>query len=314
MTTRPQTVQPQDRVPAVSLIICTRNRAADLEGCLASVSAAARGRQDVEVIVVDNGSSDATPAVVQGWAKTSGLAVIPLEEPVAGVSRAKNRALKAARGQILAFTDDDCRLAPDYFERLIEAHDHHSGPRLIGGRVELGGDNALPFTIKTAMEPETLGGDTHPGGFAHGCNLSLSRSLFERIGGFDVRLGPGAPISAAEDTDLVIRAQLAGAQVVYVPDFVVFHHHGRNRNAQVRALHRSYNAGNGALYLKYAFRYPALLRHLYWDLRNGLKERFGGPLFNEALGLTHWGKVSGNLAGAVQMLCLVLGIGGLDQP
>lgn len=309
-----QTVPTHDSTPKVSLIICTRNRAADLEGCLASVAAAARGRNDVEVIVVDNGSRDATPAVVQSWAKNTGFAVLALKEPVAGVSRAKNRALKAARGDIVAFTDDDCRLAPDYFDRLNEAHDHYAAPCLIGGRVELGGDDALPFTIKTDMEPEVLVGDTHPGGFAHGCNLSFSRSLFDRIGGFDVRLGPGAPISAAEDTDMVIRAKLAGASVVYVPDFVVFHHHGRNRNAQVKALHRSYNSGNGALYLKYAFRYPSLLRHLYWDMRNGLRERFGGPLFNEALGLTHWGKVSGNLAGALQMLCLMLGIGGFEPP
>lgn len=289
--------------PRISLILCTRNRAASLDACLATVRAAVEAFEGAaEVIVVDNGSSDATPETLARWSAQAAFPLTVLTEPKAGVSRAKNRGIAAASGEILAFTDDDCRLAADYFTRLSASYVGVDGPCLIGGRVELGDPEDLPFTIKPDLDPQVYEPTIHPGGFAHGCNLSLSRSALDIIGGFDVRLGPGAPLGAAEDTDMVFRAYAAGVRVSYDPSFAVWHHHGRRDLDEIRDLHRAYNIGNGAIYVKHGPRNLELLRHVYWDLRGGLRERFGGALFNRELGLTHWGKVRGNLVGAWRML------------
>lgn len=289
--------------PRISLIICTRNRAQALVACLNSVSsAAAHYVGGLEFIIVDNGSTDDTAQVIEAWRPSAGGQLNHLVEPKKGLSRAKNRGLEAATGEIIAFTDDDCRLGETYFTDLASVYEGVQEPVLIGGRVELGDADDLPFTIKPDLDPQTYNPTIHPGGFAHGCNLTFNRPALERLGGFDVRLGPGSRLGAAEDTDLVFRAHVAGLPVRYDPSFVVWHHHGRQDRDEVRSLHHAYNVGNGALYLKHGVRHPKLLKHFYWDVRDGFRERLGGRLFNDELGFTHWGKVKGNIEGALLML------------
>ena len=219
--------------------------------------------------MVDNGSTDGTAALLADWSASAAFPLIILTEPKAGVSRAKNRGIAASSGEILAFTDDDCRLGEDYFACLDAAYGQIEGPALVGGRVELGDPEDLPFTIKPDLAPQVYDATIHPGGFAHGCNLSLTRSAMDIIGGFDTRLGPGAPLGAAEDTDIVVRAYAAGVPARYDPRFAVWHHHGRRDLDEIRDLHRGYNIGNGAIYVKHGLRNLELLRHVYWDLRGG---------------------------------------------
>src|SRR5271155_3461141 len=135
----------------LSVIVATRNRAHAIAGCLASVAEAVANAAplDAELIVVDNGSQDRTAAVVEQWASGSSFPVRLLSEPKAGLSRAHNLALRAAEGEILAFTDDDCRLRKDYVSDLLR---HDAGDTelvLRGGRIELGDPTDLPLTIKT---------------------------------------------------------------------------------------------------------------------------------------------------------------------
>src|SRR5262252_9165595 len=96
----------------LSVLIATRNRASAIASCLSSIAAAFANASPIEaeIVVVDNGSTDDTAAVLQAWSNAGGVPVKPLHEPQKGKSRALNRALGAAQGEILAFTDDDCRL------------------------------------------------------------------------------------------------------------------------------------------------------------------------------------------------------------
>jgi glycosyltransferase involved in cell wall biosynthesis len=293
-------------MPQISLIVCTRNRAESLPVCLNSIEQAAVANRavEVELLIVDNGSTDATAAVLLAWQKSTSVRcrVLPAEQR--GLSHARNHGLEHATGKIIAFTDDDCTVAPDYLTQVERAYAADAGPTLRGGRVELGDPRDLPFTIKTDLAPQRFTGG-HPGGFIHGCNLTMSRSALELVGRFDTRLGAGQPIGAAEDSDFVYRAHRSGVMVLYDPLIVVFHHHGRRDFAEMKLLQDVYNLGNGALYAKHGLRDWKLLFRICRDIRSGLWEYFGGPLADN--GLSHRKNLRGNLSGAMRFWLSSLG-------
>lgn len=283
----------------VSVVMATRNRAPHVADCVMSIAAAARAEAsiDVEIIVVDNGSRDETQAVFQTLNETCPVPFTGLVEPIAGVSRARNRGLDAAKGDVIVLTDDDCRMAADYFTKLAAHFRGRREPVIIGGRVELGDTRDLPFTIKTDDFPDQLGSGAHPGGFILGANMAMTRAALAKIGGFDIEFGAGAALISAEDTELYLRAQTAGIPVEYVPDMTVHHFHGRRTYEDVAKLSRLYQIGNGAMLAKHWRTSPMLLRHFWWNLRNALREKFGGPVFDPEMKLTHADIVAANIKG-----------------
>jgi glycosyltransferase involved in cell wall biosynthesis len=160
----------------LSVVICTRNRAHAIVNCLDSIDFAARNASltDAEIVVSDNGSSDGTPGAVRNWAASASIRVCVEHEPRAGITLAKNRGLRAARGDILVLIDDDCCLQPDYFVELLRLHATDT-------------TKALNCFL--------------------GCNLFMRRSVYERLGPFDERFGVGS-IPAGEDTDYIFRAYI----------------------------------------------------------------------------------------------------------
>ncbi|SFO67197.1 Glycosyltransferase, GT2 family [Mesorhizobium sp. NFR06] len=296
------------RRPQVSFIVCTWDRLAMLEACIGSIRDACRAHPAVtaELVVVDNGSRDGTAEYLSRIAATSDIALAAIREPRAGLAAARNAGVAQARGRILVFVDDDCRLDRNYLADL-QRHYASGERRLIrGGRVEIGDPRDLPFTIKRCDRRERLTPAVHPGGFVLGCNMTMHRDVAARIGPFDERFGAGGALRSAEDTDYLVRAMLAGMAVEYVPDMTIFHHHGRRDRKAVDRLHRDYHFGNGALCLKHARRAPWLLRHFYWAGRAALRELAGGPRFDQELRLSHWPIVLMNLAGAAKFMLLVL--------
>jgi glycosyltransferase involved in cell wall biosynthesis len=293
-------------MPQISIIVCTRNRAESLPVCLNSIEQAAVANRavEVELLIVNNGSTDATAAVLRAWQRSTSVRCRVLLAEQRGLSHARNYGLQHATGKIIAFTDDDCTVAPDYLTQVERAYAADAGPTLRGGRVELGDPRDLPFTIKTDLAPQRFTGG-HPGGFIHGCNLTMSRSALELVGRFDTRLGAGQPIGAAEDSDFVYRAHRSGVMVLYDPLIVVFHHHGRRDFAEVKLLQDVYNLGNGALYAKHGLRDWKLLFRICRDIRSGLWEYFGGPLADN--GLSHRKNLRGNLSGAMRFWLSSLG-------
>jgi GT2 family glycosyltransferase len=268
----------------ISVIIATYNRGPFIIECLNSVATALLAATPVqaEIIIVDNGSTDDTGELIRGWVKTSPVPGKFLLETRRGTCHARNLALKEATGDVLAFTDHDCRWSETYVVELLAHLAQDKAPVLRGGRVEKGDPKDLPLTTKTSLEKkrwskaqnsarqETLGL------CLIGCNMTMTRELLERIGPFDKRFGSKG-ISAAEDTDLVFRCYVAGIAIEYVPDMLVYHHHGRRTVEQAYQTMCKYSIGNGALYAKYAFKDVDLIRPAVWDLRNAIKEfRSGG--------------------------------------
>lgn len=261
--------------PDISLLVCTRDRADSLAATLASITRAVTqaGALTIEVVLVDNGSHDATPQVLAGWAAAQGFPVHLLHEPRPGLARARNRALAAAYGRIVAMTDDDCVLHTGYFPGLARAF-AGGEPAIVGGRILLGDPADLMVTVKLEDHPMEAPAGGFPGGFVMGANLAFTADVGARVGPFDERFGAGAPFVAAEDTDFLFRAQRLGIPLRYDPGFVVDHHHGRRLVAEETRLLAGYGYGDGALYAKH-WRDPrtwrAILRDVT-DLRRDLTD------------------------------------------
>jgi GT2 family glycosyltransferase len=269
---------PTTSSPALTLVICTANRANDLAFALENLTKLRLppGRS-VQFIVVDNGSTDATQAVLTAASQRLPFPLEILYEPQRGLARARNLALKHARGEVIAWTDDDCIVAEDWLERLLGHFDADSSLEVLGGRVELFDPTHFPMTVKTDTVPRTMDLRNCPGDFLLGCNMACRRRVIDRIGGFDSRFGAGAPLHAAEDTDFVYRALRTGSHIAYEPDVVVYHNHQRVTHAQIMQLRRNYNYADGALLMKCLVSGDRMAaRWLYWRLR-GLSSRVLRP-------------------------------------
>jgi len=284
----------------LSVIVCTQNRAHAIAACLDSIatSFAAAAPLDAEIVVVDNASTDNTSWVVKEWAKNNPVPVQLLFEPKKGLSVARNRGVRSEQGDLLVFTDDDCRMDRDYIVNLLRLDANDLKPVLRGGRVELGDSADLPVTVKTDLQSGRWLKETNSarhenlGNCLLGCNMSMRRSVVQQIGFFDESLGAGAAIRAGEDTDIIFRAYLSGIPIEYSPDVTVYHFHGRKKNSDGYALFRNYSIGGGALYAKYILKDPNLCRQFIWDIKGAVREIMAGKnTYMPEIGFSHCDKV-----------------------
>jgi len=255
---------------ALSLIICTRNRADALGRCLDHLSTCDLAADDGEVILVDNGSSDNTPAVMQSFAKRVECPVEIVEEPTAGLSRARNAGVRRAEGDTIIFTDDDCYLGENY---LRAANEVFADGQLsyCGGRILLHDSSDAAYGLEEQDTFELIPPHSFiPPGRFQGANLVVHRRVFDEIGLFDPELGAGTPFRC-EDLDFVARASHAGFTGAHVPELVVYHHHGRKPGEDIRALDAANDYACGAYYAKFLRR--GHLSYLRGWLAEGLFSR-----------------------------------------
>jgi glucosyl-dolichyl phosphate glucuronosyltransferase len=213
--------------PRVSVLIATRNRAATLARTLQSLDAAqAAGMADCEILIVDNGSTDTTPACLDRWA-AAGPGRVRLCVPQPGKCRALNHALTVAQAPLLAFTDDDVEVSPQWLEAIVAFFGAYPQYDAAMGRVR------VPPAAERDPELQALlaayrvvpvfdkGDDVRDETQMYGCNIAVRRHVFERIGTFNERLGP--PFNAGEDLDLARRIVRAGMRIGYMPQALVYH-------------------------------------------------------------------------------------------
>lgn len=239
-------------LPSVSLIICTRDRPEALERCLNSLSK--QRLQPAEIIVVDNAS--ATSATQEVCRKA---AVRYVREDRPGLDYARNTGARAANGEILAYTDDDVIVHPEWLYRLTIAFD--------GEEVWATTGLVLPAELATAAQwhfekfwgfgrgfkRRDFGPDFVEVGPASvweigaGANMAFRREVFDRAGYFDERLDVGAA-GCSGDSEFWYRILSAGGTCRYEPAAVVFHYHRREWNALKRQIH-DYMSGHAAALL-----------------------------------------------------------------
>jgi GT2 family glycosyltransferase len=208
-----------------SVVIATYNRADDLRGTLHSLSAL-RPDGDWEVIVVDNNSTDDTRAVVEDAAPGFPAPLRYIFEPQQGRSPALNAGIRAAAGEIIATTDDDVRVEPDWLTRAGEAL-RRLPCEYVGGRVlpiwgatppswlANGGKYwAVIALLDYGPEPMEFGAQV-----PLGVNMAFRRSAFDRVGLLDPNTGRKAgTLLGQEIREWCIRARAAGVRGFYAPE------------------------------------------------------------------------------------------------
>jgi glycosyltransferase involved in cell wall biosynthesis len=234
---------PRARMPSVTVAVCTRNRPESLARCLASLLALDPPPGDLtqgfEILVVDNAPpDDRTRRTVE-----AAPGVRYAMEPRPGLNFGRNRALGEARGDILAFVDDDVVVDRGWLAGLHEAWSENPDAKGFTGLV-------LPHALDTQAQIlfELRGGfrrgldkiryrtarqdnQLFPCGagiFGAGANMAFDRATLLRIGGFDDALDTGPPLPGGGDLDIFYRVARTGHPFVYEPQFAVFHEHRRD--------------------------------------------------------------------------------------
>ena len=228
----------------VSIIVSTRNRAGSLKRLLESLDSLEHADSvRVEVLVVNNGSTDETAELLAGeQTKNHGFAFRVAEEPQKGRSRSHNRGLFLASFKILCLLDDDVVVDKKWLENLLAAYGHTSfsaiQARVLPG-VDPRGRTADPKKLREYNIPIVDYGDEirEIRGLTGAC-MSFKRAVFEKVGFFDIRLGPGAS-GFSDDTEYSMRIRKAGFKVGYTPHAIVYHElnpdrYGRDYNRAVQ--------------------------------------------------------------------------------
>jgi glycosyltransferase involved in cell wall biosynthesis len=241
--------------PTVTVIVPVRNGADTLRDCLVSLSKTDYPRDRREIVVVDNGSTDATAAIIAGFPE-----VRRVVEPMPGASRARNRGIQSSDGEILAFTDADCLATAGWLSELVGAF---TSPAIGGAAGEILGHLPRTRAERDAARRRHLSPRRYlqrpllP--FAVTANLAFRRSIFDRVGLFD----PTSP-RGGESTDFCTRFfRETGLTLAFAPKAVVFHRH-RSTTWSLFDQHWSYGRGHAFLYVKYR-------REIPWGWRQTLQ-------------------------------------------
>ena len=246
--------------PALSILIPSRDRPEMLARCLASVAAAAG--PDDEIIVIDSASVDA--AAVVAAALAAGARLVRCDLP--GVCRARNAGWRAARHDLLAFTDDDVVVDAGWADAFARVAAAHPEAAFVSGRISVpagqeGGSREV--AIKDDPEPAVLTAAS-TGDLGHSASLLVRGSTLAGVGGWDEALGAGGRFRSAPEVDLYDRVFATGATGRYEPAARAWHDQWRERRDLVR-LDLRYGTGLGARLAKLVRTDRARARHVLID-------------------------------------------------
>ncbi len=260
---------------SLSVVICTRDKTAQLETCLRSLHELSRPAD--EILVVDNApQTDATRRLVAGM---PGLRYV--EEPRPGLDVARNTGVRSSKGEVVAFTDDDVRVHPDWTEGLLRGFDAPGAvavtglvlPAALETEAQVIFEREWSFnrgyqarTFDTAYFERVRSRGVPVWRIGAGANMAFRREIFDRVGGFDERLDVGAA-GCNGDSEFWYRVLAHGGSCRYEPTAVVYHHHraeAAHLRQQIRAYMRGYVA---ALLVQFArHRHAGNLRRLFLQL------------------------------------------------
>jgi glycosyltransferase involved in cell wall biosynthesis len=273
--------------PSLTIAICTKDRAQRLHRLLTSIDAVrSKSRfRSVEVLVVDNAPvDDGTRLAAAAFDN-----VRYLVEHKTGLNFARDAALHAATGDLLAFLDDDVVVDRYWLDGLFVVWSDCPEAGGYSGLVlpfrldtpaqiefELAGGFGRGFR-RTHHEASNLGNPLHPVGagvVGAGCNMCFDRQLLLQLGGFDEALDTGAPLPGGGDLDIFYRVLRSGRSIVYEPRYAVYHEH-RETLEQLRRQYWSWGLGFMAFVVKcrrtdreLAQRQAAMIR--WWFVHQGL--------------------------------------------
>jgi glycosyltransferase involved in cell wall biosynthesis len=241
---------------ALSVVVTTYNRASLLRGLLDALARqTASGRDDWEIVVVDNNSTDGTRSVVE----SAGPRVRYVRESRQGMSHARNRGIVESRGTYVGILDDDVLPRDDWVERVLFAcerwrADGLGGPILLHWDAPppawLASDRAIQSWCFTLMDHPNERVLEHPmegDGQIWGSNMVFRRTLFDDVGLFHTDRGriAGKLYKGGEESRFVNEALRRGHRMVYDPSIVVHHRVGPNRMRKDHLRKQAFDHGEG---------------------------------------------------------------------
>ena len=259
----------------ISAVVCTYNRSRSLRETLECLAAQQADGFDYEVVVVDNHSTDDTKAAVASCQAAFGGRLRYVFEPRQGKPYALNTGVRAATGELIAFTDDDTKPDPSWLRSLrdtILAFDADCAygkilPLWMGERPEWLGEYFLRrlALLDRGEEPFIV---TSTGLEFYGANVAIRKEALARVGEFNVHLGNrGRRIGGEEDEDLFLRLLASGARVVYTPHAVVHHKVPPERMSPAYFWRWHFGHGMAEAYLTPCERGKGLLGIPFWAVK-----------------------------------------------
>jgi len=244
---------PASLQPQVSIVIPVMNRAAELRRCLKSLALLNYPEEKLQIIVVDDGSSDDSPAV----ARELGALLVPSGGTGRGPAAARNVGAARAGGEILAFLDSDCSASSDWLAELLPSF---ADPKIVavGGLVDGMCRESAVDHYENVMSSLSLGGREMTGAsgddtfYLPSCNLLVRRTAFLKAGGFNDTMHVG------EDVDLTWRLRDSGWTIAYLPQGRIYHEH-RSSLRSFMSRRFDYGTSEGMLQLLHPRRHKRIV-------------------------------------------------------
>jgi len=236
-------------VPTVSVVMSTRNRGAMIEPAMHSLIALAH--PSFEIVVVDQSADNVTGDLIRSLSETDSRIRYVHTDRV-GLSCGRNDGIAISRGDLVAFTDDDCIVDTGWLG-AIETEMQDARVAGVFGRVlpnEYRGRSGIDLAFKDSLERIEYAEKAIPWYIGHGANMAFRRADLVALGGFDEILGAGGRLPSHEDGDMSYRMLASGRRVVFAPSSLVFHRQWRDWDERKRT-ERAYGLGAGGQFTKY---------------------------------------------------------------
>jgi GT2 family glycosyltransferase len=246
-------------LPSASIVIPVHNQAAYTEACLAQLVATLPARFTGEIIVVDDASSDDTPALLARWSATDARIRVLHNSQNRGFLHTSNRGAAAATGDVLVFLNNDTLPQPGWLPPLLRVFRDHRDAGAVGGKLlyldgtlqEAGGvifadGSGCNFGKHDLAVDAPLYNYLREVDYCSGALLATRRTLFERLGGFDTRFAP----AYYEDTDYCFGVREAGYRVYYQPESAIVHIEGGTSGTDLATGAKRYQVINHAKFVE----------------------------------------------------------------
>jgi glycosyltransferase involved in cell wall biosynthesis len=221
--------------PVATVVVPTYNGAKKLPATLAAIIAQ---QCDIpfEVVVVDDGSTDGTPTLLEEWRTRHPERVRAFSQVNSGPGRARNRGAAEARGSFIAFVDDDCVPDPAWLARLWAANQSAPGSAIAGRVVNPSSTWIGRYVVREHVIDHVVSDGTVTEAITG--NLGVEHAMFARVGGFNEAIR----VAGGEDTQFSVQLRASGVPIIYEADAVVHH----DRESTVRShLAMIYRHGRG---------------------------------------------------------------------
>jgi len=213
-----------------SIQLCTFNRAALLERVLDACFEQTVPEHAYEVVLVNDGSSDDTPAVIERARRRANCAFVVVDQPNSGLAKGRNAGIARASGERIVFIDDDVLPLPNFVEEHLRSHASYPQAIVRGGAINVENFDELPPPVWSIKD--------YSGNYFWTTNVSAPLKTMRAIGGFNESFSE----YGWEDIDVGLRLRARGTRAMFNPKALVYHFKPRPRSGDVEKMLRQARA------------------------------------------------------------------------